>query len=48
MSDLSTAQLATLVKKAKLYMQIEDDDPTFEVDGIAVFCTDGNTRAATV
>ena len=48
MSDLSTAQLATLVKKAKLYMQIEDDDPTFEADGIAVFCTDGNTSAATV
>ena len=42
MSDLSAAQLADLVAKAKLVLRIEDDDEQYLADGIAVFNDSGD------
>lgn len=41
-------QLAEMVVKSKLYMNIQDDDTQYHADGIAVFCSATDATAATV
>jgi hypothetical protein len=48
MSDLSAAQLADLVAKAKVILRLDDDDQSLAADGLYVFNNSSDSTAATV